>query len=204
MKLKYYLRGVGTGILFATIILFISYSYKMSDGQIKKRAEELGMVMSTEEQNSSNLINNSTDKAEKPTGEEESTSKQPTNEEPSTKEPASEEPSSEEPSSEEPTTKEPSTKEPASEETTTKEPTSEQTTTNSNQSVTCTLTVTNRTGSDDVAYMLAQAGIIEDAEEFNEYLISNGYAYRIQNGTFTFKKGMTYKEMADYLTSGRY
>ena len=44
MKLKYFLRGLGTGILFATIVLFISYSYRMSDSQIKKKAEELGMV----------------------------------------------------------------------------------------------------------------------------------------------------------------
>ena len=49
MKLKYYLRGLGTGVLFATIVLFIAYSYrlsdaKLSDSEIKEKALELGMV----------------------------------------------------------------------------------------------------------------------------------------------------------------
>ena len=41
MKLKYYLRGLGTGILFATVVLFVAYAYRMSDKQIKERAKEL-------------------------------------------------------------------------------------------------------------------------------------------------------------------
>ena len=48
MKRKYYLRGIGVGILFATIVLFTAYSIsggkKMSDEEVIKRAEELGMV----------------------------------------------------------------------------------------------------------------------------------------------------------------
>ena len=38
MKLKYYLRGLGTGILFATVILFIAYAYRMSDKRESKGA----------------------------------------------------------------------------------------------------------------------------------------------------------------------
>lgn len=48
MKRKYYLRGIGVGILFATIILFVAYRVSgagtLSDEEIIKRAEELGMV----------------------------------------------------------------------------------------------------------------------------------------------------------------
>ncbi len=174
MKLKYYLRGVGTGILFATIVLLISYTYKMSDSQIKKRALELGMVYQTEEESSSNVADNSSNNEE-------------SSEEPSSEEPSSEEPSSEEPSSEEPSTEEPTTK-PSGGDGTVK---------------TCTVTVTNRTGSDDVAIQLANAGLIDSADEFNNYLINNGYAYRIQNGTFTFTSDMTYEQMAQYLVTGR-
>lgn len=36
MKLKYYLRGLGTGILFATLVLFISYTYHNTDAQVKR------------------------------------------------------------------------------------------------------------------------------------------------------------------------
>lgn len=48
MKLKYYLRGLGIGIIVTTLILMLAFSqYKneMSDAEIIKRAETLGMVM---------------------------------------------------------------------------------------------------------------------------------------------------------------
>ncbi len=190
MKLKYYLRGVGTGILFATIILLISYSYKLSDGQIKKRATQLGMVMQTEEQ-SSNVVDNK------------ETSSKPEKEEPSSdKEQPTEEPTGEEPTTEEPTTEEPTTEEPTTNKTE-NQTSSEETTTDNNTQITCVIKVTNQTGSHHVAISLKRAGIIDDANDFNNYLINNGYAYKIQNGTFTFTKGMTYEEMAKYLITGR-
>ena len=48
MKLKYYLRGLGIGIIITTIVLMIAYSgYKteLTDAEIIARAEKLGMVM---------------------------------------------------------------------------------------------------------------------------------------------------------------
>lgn len=48
MKLKYYLRGLGIGILVSTIILMIAFARhprEMSDKEIISRAQELGMVM---------------------------------------------------------------------------------------------------------------------------------------------------------------
>ncbi len=47
MKLKYYLRGLGTGIVVTALVLGISLSHgkeNISDEEIKKRAAELGMV----------------------------------------------------------------------------------------------------------------------------------------------------------------
>ncbi|QHQ62103.1 hypothetical protein Ana3638_16005 [Anaerocolumna sedimenticola] len=48
MKLKYYLRGMGVGILFATVILatsiHVSSKTQLSDEEIIRRAENLGMV----------------------------------------------------------------------------------------------------------------------------------------------------------------
>lgn len=52
MRLKYYLRGLGLGILVTTIILMISFSGRkneISDEEIKERAEQLGMVMQEDE-----------------------------------------------------------------------------------------------------------------------------------------------------------
>ncbi len=51
MKLKYYLRGLGMGILFATIIMTISsviHNNNLTDEYIIKEAKKLGMVMANE------------------------------------------------------------------------------------------------------------------------------------------------------------
>ncbi len=48
MKFKYYLKGLGMGILFATIILSVSnlvHNQELTDSEIVERAEALGMVM---------------------------------------------------------------------------------------------------------------------------------------------------------------
>lgn len=49
MKLKYYLRGLGTGIIISTIILSLSIGRSkqadLSDDEIMERAQELGMEM---------------------------------------------------------------------------------------------------------------------------------------------------------------
>ena len=184
MKLKYYLRGLGTGILFATIILFISYSYKMSDKQIKEKALELGMVYPDTEETSSSEVSSDDLVADDTTLNEQSTEEQTTNQV-----------SSEEKSSEENTTKEETTQE-----TTKKEETTEETTTKNNTpQKTYELTVTSRTTSIDVSNKLESAGIIDDADKFNDYLCDNGYSSRIQNGTFTVNSSMSYEELAEFI-----
>ena len=44
--------------------------------------------------------------------------------------------------------------------------------------------------------MVQNAGIIDDWQALNKYLIDSGYAYKIQYGTFKLKKGMTFEEIA--------
>ena len=198
MKLKYYLRGLGTGILFATVILFISYAYRMSDKQIKERAKELGMVFPGKE---------SSIEAETTTKEvvDESTTGENNSEETTKDEEIKESTSdveTEENSTEEKTTEENSTEEKTTEEKTTEEKTTEEEITKSDKPVkSYVLTVTSRTISRDVARKLEDAGIIDDAEEFNDYLCENDYASNIQNGKFTVKSNMTYKEIAEIITS---
>lgn len=51
MKLKYYLRGLGIGIIITTIILMISFSQRktdISDEEVMARAAQLGMIMPEE------------------------------------------------------------------------------------------------------------------------------------------------------------
>lgn len=48
MKLKYYLRGLGIGIIIAVVIMIIAFRIhgsEMSDQQVIERAQELGMVI---------------------------------------------------------------------------------------------------------------------------------------------------------------
>ena len=193
MKLKYYLRGLGTGILFATVILFISYAYRMSDKQIKERAKELGMVFpnketSVEVETTTNEVANESITDEKDSEE--------VNKDDETKE------SSSDVETEEESTEEKSTEETSIEEITTEETTTEEETTKSDKPVkSYVLTVTSKTISRDVARKLEDAGIIDDAEEFNDYLCEKDYASNIQNGKFTLKSNMTYKEIAEIITS---
>jgi hypothetical protein len=48
LKFKYYLRGIGLGILFATLLMTAAIYYhgnSISDQEIIERAQGLGMVM---------------------------------------------------------------------------------------------------------------------------------------------------------------
>ena len=52
MKLKYYLRGLGIGIIVTTIVLAVSFSKNektMSDDEVIERAMQLGMIMPEED-----------------------------------------------------------------------------------------------------------------------------------------------------------
>lgn len=180
MKLKYYLRGLGTGILFATVVLIIAYSYKMSDGQIKERAKELGMVYAENTTVNKNTEEN-TDNISNPTKNEDTTK---------------EETTSLETTSSETTTQS---------ETTTEEITTQPETTSQvlDERYTYQLTVTSRTTSMDVSRKLEDAGIIENANDFNDFLCDNKYAEIIQNGKFTVIKGMTYEQIARIITGSK-
>ncbi|MBQ2744184.1 MAG: hypothetical protein IJF37_01005 [Lachnospiraceae bacterium] len=189
MKLKYYLRGLGTGILFATIVLFISYSYKMSDSQIKKEAEKLGMVYAGSTEESTGIFGDETTGGQAEPGSE---SSQATS--------SSEESSATQPSTETGSEQDSSTEKPANE-TTTEPTTTEPPTTTLANVAKCELTVNSRTTSHDVAYALHAAGIVDDAEALDNFLCNNGYATKIQNGTYTITSDMSFEDIAKIITT---
>lgn len=52
MKLKYYLRGAGVGILVTTLIFIIAFAFyepQLTDEEIEAKAKQLGMVMAEDE-----------------------------------------------------------------------------------------------------------------------------------------------------------
>ena len=68
MKLKYYMRGIGIGVIVTTIILVITFAFSgnnISDEEIINRAKKLGMVESSKTMtNSTTNTTNSTNTTE--------------------------------------------------------------------------------------------------------------------------------------------
>lgn len=185
MKAKYFLRGLGAGILLATIVLFAVYSYRYSDSKIIQRAKELGMVYDSKEQGADD---------EKPV----SAAVKETTTELETKEPPAEtttEPETKEPSAE--TTTESETKEPPAE-TTTAQPATKATTaavTGENTGDSIKVTIPSGTKATTLAQELENLKVVESAEDFKNFLIENNYTHRLLSGEFYLNAGMSYEEI---------
>lgn len=64
------------------------------------------------------------------------------------------------------------------------------------ESDTVSIKIKGGTSSMIICQKLQKAGIIDDAAEFDEYLIKNGYSKRLRSGTYNLKKGMDFQEIA--------
>lgn len=181
MNFKFFLRGLGAGIIFTAIIMLAAYmtngSYKMSDQDIIEKAEALGMVTTEEIP----IVDD-------------------TSSENTTEEPATEKPKTEAPTTENMSTHD--TEEPAS----TEKPTTEAATQNTTEQAAidteytkATITVRSGMGSYEVAVLLKDAGIIDNASDFDSYLIRNGYATQIRIKSQEFNSNMSYEEIAKLL-----
>ena len=196
MKLKYYLRGLGIGMIVTALILGISFSDRegqdaqtLTDDQIRERALELGMVDSSELTLAA-LQNNVRQTAEPEATEEPAVTEPPasTEEVTETSEPESE--TSEEPG----VTEEPAT---AEEKATSQEA---ETTPESGTLQTVRITVNKGASSDSVSRQLQEAGLVEDARAFDNYLCNNGYSRSISTGTYEIEPGTSEEEIAKIIT----
>lgn len=197
MNKKYYFRGLGVGIIVMTVIMIfvVNANKKMSDEDIKKRALELGMVESTVlKENSSKEDTNADSEKEtvsesvKETSEKESLSEG--NEVSSEEESISEE---NEVSSEEESISE-ENEEPEKESTSEEEPkTSEKENASESNSETAEemviLTINKGEGSGTAARKAYELGLVEDATEFDKFLMANGYDKKIRVGNHEIPKG---------------
>jgi len=181
MNLKYYLRGLGIGIIVTAVIMSIAgkdSKESLSDAEIRARAAQLGMV------EESGLLSDLTTEELKPTEEPKSTgTPKPTEEPKPTKTPkATEAPKEEEEpkTTEEPkATKAPSTK-----------PAVEMVDFNINQGE----------SSYTICKRLKEYGLIASAEDFDTYLCDQGLDKRLQAGKFSIPEDATPKEIAEILT----
>ena len=226
MRLKYFLRGLGIGIVVTTIILAISHNAgrRMSDSEVIGRAKELGMAYTTAAQeniteSAAETTETETDTTEPVTTGQESTTD---TEAGSTAETESSEASTteqettgvretttqQEMTTQETTIQETTTTRAAQEstaettheasttETETTQAENESTETEASTVITYTLTIASGMSSNTVCDILKKNGIIADSGDFDRFLVSSGYADRIRVGSFEVNSGMSYDELA--------
>ena len=206
VKLRYQMRGLGIGIIVTALLMGVALDDQrpLSDAEIKLLAAELGMVeedslkLSDVQQSSvSESDNQQKEQDSSPEGTAVSETETPT--EAPTEAPAPE--STVVPTTEPTTTP---TAEPTAEPTVapTEEPTRE-----SEDKVTSgtiiTIVVKSGANSYSVSKQLAEAGLVESANVYDKYLCNNGYAERIQVGTFEIPMGSSQQEIAKIITKTR-
>lgn len=189
MKKKYFVRGLGIGIIFGALIMLAAYltsgKGSLSDEEVMKRAQELGMVKKSEYVLDSEV-----------------TSEETTTEAVTTEASVATEKATEEATTEAPGTTEKATEEAATEATTTEKATTEAATTEQTDAKTkATITVSGGMSSETISSLLENAGLVDSASKFNSFLVQNGYDKKLETGSFDISGGMTYEEIARILTT---
>ena len=201
MKLKYYLRGLGIGMAVTALILGISFSGRqgqeaqtLTDEQIRERASELGMVDSSEltlaalqnsAQPQTTMEPEVTEESETMTEREATAEPETTIEPEATAEP-------------EMTTKPEVTAEP--EMTTKPEATEEPELITAPEQSQTTITIKKGSDSGSVSRVLYEAGLVENAKAFDNYLCNNGYSRSINPGIYEIAPGTSEEEIAKIIT----
>lgn len=196
MKLKYYLKGFGVGVLFATVILSISLMLNqqqtgLTDEQIMARARELGMEMVS---------------AEKETDTEEPTTKTP---ESSTMPAESTSPdiTEKETASQGETVTGMEGMEPV--ETLGEVPSVTESENESSEAVrveegtdetTVIIHIEKGMSSDTIVRLLEEAGVVESSDELLNRLWEIEKTRYVRAGTYEFTRGMSVEEIADRIS----
>ena len=213
MKLKYYLRGLGIGMAVTALILGISFSGRqgqeaqtLTDEQIRERASELGMVDSSEltlaalqnsAQPQTTMEPEVTEKPKLTADPETTTEPEATAEPETTTEPeATAEP---ETTAEPKATAEPETTA-APEMTTEPEATKEPELITAPEQSQTTITIKKGSDSGSVSRMFYEAGLVENAKAFDNYLCNNGYSRSINPGIYEIAPGTSEEEIAKIIT----
>ena len=213
MKLKYYLRGLGIGMAVTALILGISFSGRqgqeaqtLTDEQIRERASELGMMDSSK----LTLAALQNSAQPQPTMEPEVTEEPKLTADPeTTTEPeATAEPETTtelEATAEPETTAEPkATAEPETtaelEMTTESEATEEPELITAPEQSQTTITIKKGSDSGSVSRMFYEAGLVENAKAFDNYLCNNGYSRSINPGIYEIAPGISEEEIAKIIT----
>ncbi len=191
MRLKYYLKGLGIGLIVAALLMGIATREPatMTDEEIKIRAKELGMV---EQKTLADTI--------KPTIEPEKTKEPPKETEAPTKVPVvTEAPVV----TEVPVVTEAPvvTQTPVVTEAPATEPVNTETPNDTKEAV--IFEIQKGESSDTISEKLEEMGLVENAVSYNQYLCDKGYDRKLNIGTYQLKIGMTEEEIAKIITRTR-
>lgn len=181
MRIKYFLRGVGIGIIVTTIILSVAHNSnrELTDIEIIERAGKLGMSFTASSSESQTQSVEETESTSSISSQQETSGE----EQDGDKESQSNETESDEGQSDGGQSEAQSTAS-GSLDTTTQ------------ASVSCKLNIVAGMSSRTVCDMLKQNEIIADAAEFDSYLVSIGYDDKIRTGEVEVSSDMTYEELA--------
>ncbi len=195
MKLKYYMRGLGIGMVVTAFILSVVLdkdTKTMSDEEVMARAKELGMVESTVL--SQMAEQNKQDKTEI----EETKPEQSQNQEGT--EPIENEPTEPETFETESFETESIESEPAETETFETESVEEEPSGPEEIVGTVTVVINPGESSESVSRSIESAGLIESAKQFDKYLCNNGYDNIIAVGKYEIPVGASEEEIAKIIT----
>ena len=218
MKRKYYMRGLGVGILATSMIFLIALTflgYPMSDDDIRRRAFALGMVDASGDAGTSKTLAQ--------VKKENKDAKSPDQDK---KSQTSDEQKKNSGSKKDSETKETKEKEKKKDSKDDKKKGTETTEKKGNTTITTrtgdkvntedtspnyekedngTVTFKIHSGEDSatVGANLYKAGLVDSGFEFNTYLEQNGFDTSIHPGTYTITSGSTYQQIARIITRSR-
>lgn len=194
MKLKYYMRGLGTGIVVTALILGISSGMssenKMTDEEILARAKQLGLVERT-------VLSDMAKDEESTTGD---TIKEPVKEESLEEETVQGEPAEEEVVQEEVVQEDIVENTQAIPEEENKDNKKAEEFGMPDESGTITVTIVKGDSSDSVSRRLEEAGLVDNAVSYDKYLCKNGYDKNIRVGNYEIPADATGEEIAKIIT----
>ena len=207
MNIKSYLKGIGVGMIVASLILIIAGKYRMTDDQVIKRAEELGytkgitVTVSDMQPKSDVVEDDSTNQDEDTIVEENDNSDQ---------KPEITEDSDikEDTAVEDVTATDDSTENTEAVESTENTEVVDSTESTENTEVVEDVTTNGETvkvevrsgmSSESVSLAVKNAGLVDDDTEFNKYLCENGYDKRLRVGSFDIPSGSDFETISKYL-----
>ncbi|MGN6711776.1 hypothetical protein [Anaerocolumna jejuensis] len=192
MNLKYYIRGIGVGILFTAVIMSVAFHLmpgkELTDAQIKERAKEMGMVESESADSLKDLLSTPTPTAT-PT---------PTDTPTPTETPTPED-KSKEGKGQDSKEKEGAADTKKAEDSKDSKDVPASTTKGTSAEDSIEVDIAGGMTSEQVARLLKEKGIVEDSAAFNQYLVINNYTTDIKIGKFQLKAYAAYKDIADLI-----